>query len=359
MTRMIERWFPCAEVTASSGKGWGSGNTESSLWVWFAKRPVAQSKAAVLTSLLAWPDDPDEQARLMALVRLSLTGYRKAQRELEAELRAQYGRPPSALDPFSGRAMIPLEVGRLSCNAFGVDYSPLAALGGQLLADLIHRDWQTEKPLPLGQPIDLIGEPRLQADARAFLAEVGSRQQATLEPYYPKHEGKYPWGYLWASTLPCQEWGTVSPWSESSAYALFAQQRMDLDSPFTCVQIAARVGSMWSSTTARLLEHQPGSRRARASSRPTAEWLSVPSAAMSTPKTSTLGSPWRARAGTCCSCLLTSMTGERRSSAMPLRRRSTVQPPHEVPCDRNRRSGSSPPRLRNRSRRATAGRSSR
>ena len=28
MTWMIERWFPCAEVSANSQSGWGSGNSE-------------------------------------------------------------------------------------------------------------------------------------------------------------------------------------------------------------------------------------------------------------------------------------------------------------------------------------------
>ena len=41
---MIERWFPCAEVSEASQVGWGSGNAESSLWVWFAKRPLVQAK---------------------------------------------------------------------------------------------------------------------------------------------------------------------------------------------------------------------------------------------------------------------------------------------------------------------------
>ena len=27
MTRMIERWFPCAEVSEHSAKGWGTGFT--------------------------------------------------------------------------------------------------------------------------------------------------------------------------------------------------------------------------------------------------------------------------------------------------------------------------------------------
>jgi putative DNA methylase len=211
VTRMIERWFPCAEVSSASGNGWGSGNTESSLWVWFAKRPVAQSKAAVLTSLLPWPEGASDQEQLIALVREALTGYRRAQRELEAVLVAEYGRPPKILDPFSGRGMIPLEAGRLACGSFGVDYSPFAALGGQLLADLIHRDWNDEKPIPIENYAGTIGEPRVVADTRSFLAEVGARHRASLEPYYPRHGGKYPWGYFWASTLPCQECGRRFP----------------------------------------------------------------------------------------------------------------------------------------------------
>ena len=43
--------------------GWGSGNSEKNMFSWFAGRPLAQAKAAVLTSLLPWPDDAQEQRR--------------------------------------------------------------------------------------------------------------------------------------------------------------------------------------------------------------------------------------------------------------------------------------------------------
>ncbi len=44
MTRMIERWFPCQEVSENSKTGWGSGNSEKELFTWFAGRPTAQAK---------------------------------------------------------------------------------------------------------------------------------------------------------------------------------------------------------------------------------------------------------------------------------------------------------------------------
>jgi putative DNA methylase len=84
--RMIERWFPCAEVSEATTSGWGSAKSEKALFVWFATRPLAQAKAAVLTSLLPWPDQPAEQRRLQDLVRRALTGYDAAHRELIDEL---------------------------------------------------------------------------------------------------------------------------------------------------------------------------------------------------------------------------------------------------------------------------------
>ena len=82
--RMIERWFPSAEVSEASSGGWGSGNAEKALFTWFAARPLAQAKAAVLTSLLPWPEDEAEQRRLQVLVRQSLVGLDAGQQADDA-----------------------------------------------------------------------------------------------------------------------------------------------------------------------------------------------------------------------------------------------------------------------------------
>ena len=145
---MIERWFPCAEVSEASASGWGSGKSEKALFTWFAARPLAQAKAAVLTSLLPWPEDEAEQRRLQDLVRKAMTGRDAAHAELVAELAKTYPDGASMLDPFSGRAMIPLEAARLGVTAHGIDYSPVATLAGQLLADYPLRDWAGEPRCP-------------------------------------------------------------------------------------------------------------------------------------------------------------------------------------------------------------------
>lgn len=215
MTRMIERWFPCAEVSKNSGTGWGSGNTERNLFTWFAARPTAQAKAAVICSLLPWPDEEDEQKRLQNLVLDAMTGRYAAWKQLRTEIAASHPDGASVLDPFSGRGMIPLEAARLGVAAHGIDYSPVAALASQLLVDYPFRDWSKEPALPFAAEADgqLMDErPRLLRDVDLTLRTLTDRYSAAAADLYPPHpSGRNPWGYLWAVTLPCQECGHRFP----------------------------------------------------------------------------------------------------------------------------------------------------
>ncbi|MFJ1529747.1 DUF1156 domain-containing protein [Streptomyces mirabilis] len=208
MTRMIERWFPSAEVSANSDKGWGSGNSEIALFMWFAKRPTAQAKAATICSLLPWPDDPGEQKRLQELVRSAMTGRYAAWGELQAEIAKANFEGAATLDPFSGRGMIPLESARLGVRAFAVDYSPVAVLASHLLTSAPFEDWSQEPELPFGEEGGQLltsRTDRLLSDLSTLFAEIQTRHAAAMHDFYPRHNGNLPWGYLWAVTIPCQE----------------------------------------------------------------------------------------------------------------------------------------------------------
>lgn len=215
MTRLIERWFPCQEVSDNSRKGWGSGNAEKELFPWFAARPLVQAKAAVLCSLLPWPEgDKGEQERLQELVQRGMEGYDAAHGELVAELNKYYPDGASLLDSFSGRAMIPLEAARLEVRSMGLDYSPVATLGGSLLADYPMRDWSQEPPLPYDDYesySNRMASPRLLCDVEYILDLIGRRYESEMDLFYPIVNGKRPWGYLWAITLPCVNCGRRFP----------------------------------------------------------------------------------------------------------------------------------------------------
>lgn len=206
-TRMIERWFPCAEVSEYSARGWGTGFAEKSLFTWFASRPLAQAKAAVICSLLPWPDDEREQERLKELVRDAMTDYDAENSAIRMELAKHYPNGAKMCDPFSGRGMIPMEAARLGIQAWGIDYSPVATLAGKLLADYPLRNWDNEPDLPFDgyqqHKTDHFTEPRLLRDVRFVLDLVGKRYVAEMGDFYPIVSGKRPWGYIWAVTLPC------------------------------------------------------------------------------------------------------------------------------------------------------------
>lgn len=232
MTRLIERWFPCAEVSEHSARGWGLGKAEKSLFTWFASRPLAQAKAAVVCSLLPWPDDESEQGHLKDLVRKAMTGYDAANAELRAELAKHYPDGAKLLDSFSGRAMIPLEAARLGVQAWGIDYSPVATLAGKLLADYPMREWNDEPPLPFDGYTDhaqrYFSEPRLLRDVRFVLDLVGDRYEAVMDEFYPIVGGKRPWGYLWAITIPCVGCGNEFPLTSNLALRKQNTKKNDL-----------------------------------------------------------------------------------------------------------------------------------
>lgn len=205
--RLIDRWFPVAAVDEACGTSAGSGRTEKAIFTWFASRPIAQARAAALTSLL-----PHDQA-LKTLVESAVReGSESDLRKLAEAVVAQFGgKPPVVLDMFSGRGIIPLEAARAGANAIGIDLSPVATLAGRQLADYPARDWSSEPTLVLrgsetetALDVAVESKHRYVHDVQAVLEDVGRRVAKQVESAYPRNaRAEFPWGYLWAITIPC------------------------------------------------------------------------------------------------------------------------------------------------------------
>lgn len=152
-SRLIEHAFPLRQASMDSvhEKAVRHGHI-STLHIWPARRPLAASRAALLATLLPDPGTPDARKELCEKIGGTLRpgkadkdgrikeetvgGVLRWKREIEnksvldslrAEIRrANGGKPPKVLDPFSGGGAIPLEAMRLGCEVTAADLNPVA-----------------------------------------------------------------------------------------------------------------------------------------------------------------------------------------------------------------------------------------
>ena len=224
--RLAEVDFPIAEVSrhAAREKSIRHGHP-STLHLWWARRPLASSRAVLMALLLPDPCDPhcpeEFKTRAKELL-LAMWGGRQgwvSQVKTDDGLRqvllrfiadfanwdnsakAEYletGRglvkaahpeqTPLVVDPFAGGGSIPLEALRLGCDAFASDLNPVACLILKVMLEDIPRHG-------LG----------LADELRKAGAEIKAQAEKELADLYPKDpDGATPIAYLWARTVRCE-----------------------------------------------------------------------------------------------------------------------------------------------------------
>jgi adenine-specific DNA methylase len=219
--RLAEMDFPIAEVSrhAAREKSIRHGHP-STLHLWWARRPLASSRAVLLA--LLWPDpcDPLCPTEFKAKARELLPqvggchpgttdqDLRKALLKFIADfanwdnaahrtylevsralVKAAHGdEPPLVVDPFAGGGSIPLEALRLGCEAFASDLNPVACLILKVMLEDIPRHG-----------------PKLAEELRRVGAEIKKQAEHELADLYPKDpDGATPIAYLWARTVRCE-----------------------------------------------------------------------------------------------------------------------------------------------------------
>src|SRR6266404_5397294 len=128
--RLIEDLIPIREISAEASreKSLRHGNI-STLHIWWSRKPITASRAAVYGALVPAPTDSKERAVYMERMRKlcswdAPTGVlEQARKDI---LAASGGQPPLVLDMFAGGGSIPLEALRLGCESYAVELNPVA-----------------------------------------------------------------------------------------------------------------------------------------------------------------------------------------------------------------------------------------
>ena len=217
-TRLIERWLPIAEIGIESTRERTPMTpfpAPNRLHVWWARRPLVASRAAVLASLL--PADADREKflhvlgihgdpvttrrrldaakRTMENLGANPYGYKRAfsytptvddRRWVEHITERALG-TPTILDPTAGGGSIPIEIHRLGFPAVANDLNPVAAL---VLNATVK--WPRVHGSLLRAQFDDV--------AREFIRRAEPKYQRVFpaEPEDIRIEG-----YLWARTVTC------------------------------------------------------------------------------------------------------------------------------------------------------------
>ncbi len=218
--RLAEVDFPIAAVSrhAVREKSIRHGHP-STLHLWWARRPLASSRAVLLALLLPDPCDPHcpeefrEAARKVlpkvgcgrcesdAAIRRGLLRFiadfanwdNSAERAWldagHALVKGAHGdEPPLVVDPFAGGGSIPLEALRLGCETFASDLNPVACLILKVMLEDIPRHG-----------------PDLADELRKAGTEIKRKAERELAALYPADpDGATPIAYLWARTVRCE-----------------------------------------------------------------------------------------------------------------------------------------------------------
>jgi len=187
------------------------------LHIWWARRPLTVSRAAVIGSLLPVGTDRkaflrlcgvsgnpvQDRARIDEANRIGVTlesGY-ASDRAFKAKvpesslatfrkvLKQLWGiESPMVLDSFAGGGSIPLEAYRMGCNGIANELNPVASVVERATL---------EYPVIFGS--GFVGE------IRDWGTKIEQTLEERLNAYFPKGPGETVFGYIWVRTVQCKD----------------------------------------------------------------------------------------------------------------------------------------------------------
>jgi adenine-specific DNA methylase len=209
--RFIETTFPVMEVSKISAKEKNIRHGHiSTLHIWWARRPLASSRATNYAALIPAIDDPAELEKKRQFI-IELSKWEnslnhnildKARKEI---LAANGGKPPRVLDCFAGGGSIPLEALRLGCESYALEYNPVAVLILKCTLEYPQKYGRAENILSELKLDGKKGNNPLLDDVKEWGNWVLEEAKKEIGKFYPPDsDGSLPVGYIWARTVPCQ-----------------------------------------------------------------------------------------------------------------------------------------------------------
>jgi len=214
----IESDFPVKEVSEESAreKNIRHGHI-STLHIWWARKPLASSRASIYAALTPEPKDEEERLKRAQFIH-NLSKWENSlnknliERAREEILKANNGKAPKVLDPFAGGGAIPLEALRLGCETYASDLNPVAVLIEKATLEYPQKYGNMVKKASRlssrkGQMNLDVGEKEfniLHEDVKKWGECILEEARKEIGRFYPSEpDGSIPVGYYWMNTVKC------------------------------------------------------------------------------------------------------------------------------------------------------------
>lgn len=237
--KLIEVALPLEAINDASGAEKANPFIKShprKLHLWWARRPLAATRAVIFTSLVDDPDDSNAppafvqacrelpkgknattndtpRQRLFDFIERLVTWEATTDEAILTTARALIqlstnGNPPPLLDPFAGGGSIPLEAQRLGLEAHASDLNPVAVMINKALIEIPPK-FANQPPMnprdraKVGGTSEWKGASGLAADVRYYGEWVQNKAQERIGHLYPRCDGETVIAWLWARTVKC------------------------------------------------------------------------------------------------------------------------------------------------------------
>ncbi len=206
--RLIGETFPVKKVSEESAreKSIRHGHI-STLHLWWARRPLASSRATIYASLIDSPQDvikrgmKNDQIAEMSKWENSLNHvmFAKIRQEI---LDNNNGKRPRVLDPFGGGGAIPLEALRLGCETYSGDVNPVAIIIQKCILEYPQRFGRSASKDGIAQKDN---NDKLLSDIKKWSDWVLEEAHKEIGKFYTeKGKDNTSVGYITARTVKCQ-----------------------------------------------------------------------------------------------------------------------------------------------------------
>lgn len=211
--RLIEDSLPLAEVSEQSAreKSIRHGHI-STIHMWWARRPLAASRAAIFAAAAPAPRNASHRTEMHSdlanAVRWENIGDARAIDALKRHILPPDGESRlRLLDPFGGGGAIPLEGLRLGMDVVSNDLNPIAHLIQRCTLRYPQKFGGLEAPIFAEGPETIGGLPRGEAlalDFEYWCQRIAARVQKKLASCYSTSANKRPGAYIWVRTMTCR-----------------------------------------------------------------------------------------------------------------------------------------------------------